>query len=101
MKHTAIFFSAITVLLLALTGCDKKDSIPVYTAGSAPVLTGSATAVAAKPGDSLTNVISFSWTDPKYPIDSGAAPVKYTLQIDSTGRNFSKAISFVLMGQLS
>jgi hypothetical protein len=88
-------------LTLALTGCDKKDSVPYYHSGTAPVLTGSATTIAPTPADSSTDVISFSWTNPNYSLDSGASPVKYTLQIDSTGRGFTQGASIVVSGQLA
>lgn len=101
MKYLSTIVIGISGVILALTSCDKKDSIPFYAAGSVPVLKSSVTSVAATPADSLTNVISFSWTDPKYPKDSSASPVKYTLQIDSTGRGFTKGVSIVLAGQLS
>jgi starch-binding outer membrane protein SusE/F len=101
MKYLSTIVIGISGVILALTGCDKKDSIPYYASGSAPVLKSSVTSIAATPADSLTNVISFSWTDPKYPKDSVASPVKYTLQIDSTGRGFTKGVSIVVSGVLS
>ena len=101
MKYLSGIIIMVAGALLVMTGCDKKDSIPYYTAGTAPVLTSSTATVAATAADSLTDVISFSWTNPKYTADSNSSTVKYTLQIDSSGRNFSKAVSFVLSGVLA
>jgi starch-binding outer membrane protein SusE/F len=101
MKYLATFAIGIAGLALILTGCDKKDSVPYYSSGIAPVLKSSVTSIAATPADSLNNVVSFSWTDPKFATDSGASPVKYVLQIDSAGRGFTKGVSIVLSGQLS
>lgn len=89
------------IAALFLTACDKRDSLPYYGTGTAPVLQGSATTVAPTPADSLKQVLSFSWTNPKYPADSNASPVKYTLEIDSSGRGFAKAVSFVLSGAVT
>jgi hypothetical protein len=101
MKYLSTIVIGISGLILALTGCDKKDSVPFYSSGTAPVLTSSTKTVAATAADSLSNVVSFSWTNPKYAKDSGASPVKYVLQIDSSGRGFSKAVNIVLSGALS
>jgi len=101
MKYLSNFIIAATGLCLVLTACDKRDSVPYYQSGSAPVLTSSVSAVAAKPSDSLSKVISFSWTNPKYTPDSIASPVKYVLQLDSSGRNFSRAVSIILTGSLA
>jgi hypothetical protein len=43
-------------------------------------------------------VVTFSWTNPGYGTDSST--VKYIIQIDSSGRNFSKAVSVVMNGKL-
>lgn len=76
----------ITVLLLA---CDKTDSLPLYGKGKATTLTASTTTVAAAPADSNSTVLTLNWTNPGYATDS--SHVKYIVEIDSTGRNFSKS----------
>jgi starch-binding outer membrane protein SusE/F len=81
--------------LLILAACTKMTN-PNYSNGTAPVLTASVKTVAPSVGDSSKNVITFSWTNPKYATDS--ANEKYTIEIDSSGRNFSRAISFVVAG---
>jgi hypothetical protein len=98
MKKILNFIIVAIVTSLFLAACDKRDSVPYYQSGTAPVLTSSTTAVAPTPADSLKPVLSFSWTNPKYPADSSASPVKYILQIDSSGRQFGKAVSFILSG---
>ena len=49
--------------------------------------------------DSNLTAVTFSWTDPSYATDS--SNVKYVLEIDSTGRNFSKAVSMTVTGKKS
>lgn len=98
MKKISNFIIVAIVLSLLLAACDKRDSVPYYGAGTAPVLTSSTTTVAPTSADSLKPVLSFSWTNPKYPVDSIASSVKYILEIDSSGRQFGKAVTFVLSG---
>jgi hypothetical protein len=55
--------------------------------------------IAPVPADSLNPVITLSWTHPDYATDS--ANVKYVVEIDSAGRNFTKAFVRVVSGSLS
>ena len=70
--------------------CQKVDVLPVYKNGVAPVMTASTTTFAALAADSLKPAITFSWTSPAYATDS--SKVKYMIEIDLAGRNFSKAV---------
>ncbi len=99
MKYTFKYFFAAVLLSVALWSCDKKEINAYYPNGILPSLSSSANAVAAAPSDSLSNIITFSWTDPKYATNPSTE--KYVIQMDSSGRNFSKAVSFTVMGQLS
>src|SRR5688500_14485790 len=99
MKRLIKYFYSALCLVLLFASCDKVDDLPFYGAGSAPILTSSVTTVAPAPADSLSDVITFSWTSPKYATDS--SNVKYILEIDSTGRNFSRAVSRTILGALS
>lgn len=94
-KHLA--FAAL--IAGVVTGCEKKEVLPFYKTGTAPVLSSSVTSVAAAPADSSKEVITFSWTNPTYATDSAAN--KYIVQIDSSGRNFVKAVSRTVTGKLS
>ncbi|MCY7421669.1 MAG: SusE domain-containing protein [Chitinophagaceae bacterium] len=97
MKLNKLWLMAVAVL--GFTACEKVADLPLYNNGVAPVLSASTTAVAPPASDSLKPVITFSWTDPAYATDT--ARVKYTIEIDSAGRNFSKAVSKVLIGTKS
>lgn len=81
---------------LGFAACQKADKLPFYANGTAPVLSSSVAAVAPAPGDSNKYVVSFTWSDPKYA--TNAATNKYIVQLDSAGRNFSKAISREVIG---
>ena len=80
-----IYASLITVLLFA--ACNKVEDLPFYNTGTAANLTASSATVAPAVADSSKTVVSFNWTNPKYATDSST--VKYVIQIDSTGKNFS------------
>jgi len=91
-----LFLSVVTTLLF--TACRKVADLPHYDNGTAVTLTASKTAVVATAADSSTNVISFAWTSPKYSTDTSS--YKFILEIDSTGRNFSKEITKIVTGSL-
>ncbi len=84
LKLTAFF--AIAALVIA--GCDKVDDLPFYNNGNAPALSTSSSSVAPTVADSSKAVVTFNWTPANYATDSST--VKYTLQIDSAGKNFVK-----------
>lgn len=91
------FFSC-ALLAGVLAGCSKMTN-PYFQNGSTPTLTASTTSIAVAPADSLSNVLTLTWTDPKYATAAGTE--KYTIQIDSSGRNFTQAVSFVVSGALT
>jgi len=95
--HKLLFLSVITSV--ALMACEKIDKLPFYENGNAVTLTASTTSVAPTPADSLNNVVTFSWTNPKYATDSST--YKFILEIDSSGRNFSNEVTKIVTGQLS
>ena len=96
--------SIFKIILLAtgITGffaaCDKADSLPFYGNGTAPVLTASSTAIAPLPADSNNIALTLSWTYPNHATDS--SNIKYTIEIDSTGKNFSKPDTKIVIGEL-
>lgn len=99
MKHL-IKLSFLTVLLAVFfTACDKVGSLPSYQPGASVTLSSSAATVAAAPADSMKVALTLSWTNPKYSVDS--ATVKYLVEIDSSGRNFSKAVNRIVSGTLN
>lgn len=93
------------LLLLAIgivfinSSCKKVDPLPFNSNGIAAVLTSSASVIAPPTADSNKTAVTFSWTNAKYANDS--ATTKYVIQIDSSGRNFSRAVSKAITGKLS
>lgn len=99
MKSTIKFLVLVTGLITILAACNKVADLPYYDNGIAPVLTASAATVAPAAADSNKVALTLDWTYPKYATDTNN--IKYTIDIDSTGKNFSKATSKVVMGSMS
>jgi hypothetical protein len=99
MKYLIKTLLFTTLIAFVLLGCEKVAPLMVYKSGTSATLSTSSTNIAPVVADSLKNVVTFSWTNPKYATDSNT--VKYILQIDSSGRNFSKAVSITLSKNLS
>ena len=99
MKNILKLLLLATGILFMYSSCKKIDNLPSYANGLAPVLTSSATNITPAPSDSNKNVVTFSWSNPKYATDSSTQ--KFILEIDSTGRNFSKEITSTVSGKLN
>lgn len=99
MRSILNFLLFATGLTVFLGSCTKVKDLPYYTNGTAVTLTASKNAVAPAPADSLTNVVTFSWSNPKYASDSNT--YKFIVEIDSTGRNFSQKITKEVIGKLN
>jgi len=99
MKYLNKFLFLSAAVSLLFTACRKVDDLPFYGKGTAVTLTANKTSVSPTPADSLTEVVSFSWTNPNYSTDS--ATYKFILEIDSAGRNFSRETTKEVIGKLN
>ena len=85
-----LFFLSLLVTLFA--SCKKDENKDFYEGGTAPVLTASATGPLVLLIANRNNpAITFNWTNPDYKFTTGLSSqdVFYTLQIDTTGSNFT------------
>jgi hypothetical protein len=90
----------LTILSLALvTACEKVPDLPFHNMGVEPVLSASSATVAPIPADSNKSVLTLDWTSPQYATDS--ATVRFIIQVDSSGRSFSKAVEKEVIGVLT
>src|SRR5215470_13881141 len=89
----------ITGLMVFVTACDKPTALPSYKLGNPVYLTSSATSVSPTPPDSTKTVLTLNWTFPNYATDS--ANMKYIVEIDTTGRNFSKEVTRTMAKSLT
>ena len=99
MRSIINFLLVAACLTFGLTACDKTDDVPVFGTGTTPTLSVSATAIAPQAADSNNTALSFSWNSAAYATDS--ANMKYTIEMDSTGKNFARPDSRMVMGSLS
>lgn len=90
MKSYTIRFSLL-LAVLSLFACEKVENKISYENGTPPVLTGSTSAVRLEAGEEANVAIRFNWTNPGYSFTTGSSShdVKYTLEIDTLGGNFS------------
>lgn len=102
MKLISKLFLTAIVATGLFSACSKIDNLkkveplPVYLLGVSPVLSTSATTVVPTLADTNRNVVTFSWTNPKYAQDSSL--YKYILEIDTTGKNFANEKTKIVTG---
>ena len=99
MKNKFKLLALFAGMILFFAACNKVADLAHYQNGTAPVLTASTTSIAPAVADSNNVVLSLSWTYPNHATDSGN--IKYLIEIDSAGRNFTKAVSKIVMGKLT
>ncbi len=98
MKHLNKFW-LLALALLILIACEKKEALPFFKNGDAPALTSTTATLAPPVSDSDKVVLTLNWTDPEFA--TATQKTKYIVQIDSSGRNFSKAVTMELVDSLS
>lgn len=79
-------------LLFMMASCKKEENKIYYESGTAPVLTASSTTpLVLVIGNAANTAVRFDWTNPNYRLTTGISShdVTYTLQIDTTGANFT------------
>lgn len=83
-----------------MISCQKPDALVYHGSGTAPDL-GVLPSVNIAPtaADSNKTVLILNWSDPKYATDSNH--VKFVIEIDSAGRNFSRAYTKTVSKTLS
>jgi hypothetical protein len=105
MKNISKLILAAASLIGFFAACSKvdnltkEDALPLYAPGISPVLSSSLSTVTPTLADTSKQVVTFSWTNPKYANDSTST--KYILEIDSTGRNFAKENTITTTGALN
>lgn len=98
MKSIKSFLLLLAGASILAVACNKVKDLPHYQTGIATVLSSSATSIAPQPADSNNVALTLNWTYPNYATDSGN--IKYTIEIDSTGKGFAKAATKVVTKSL-
>src|SRR6058998_1421815 len=91
MRSIINFLLLLAGATFVFVGCEKVDQLPNYKLGHPVTLTPSATSLTPAVADSSKTVLTLSWSFPQYATDSGN--MKYIVEVDSTGRNFSREIT--------
>lgn len=78
--------------------CTKMKN-EYFANGSAPTMKVSSTTITPTASDSLTGVLTVSWTNPHYATDS--ATQQFIIELDSTGKNFVGEQTVTVNGPLS
>ena len=99
MKSILKFILAAAGITGLITACNKVDDLPLYKNGTTTVLNASAYVIAPLAADSNTTALSLTWTFPGYASDPATA--KYTVEIDSSSKNFAKASVKIVTGSLT
>jgi len=99
MKQHLKTIIGLFAVVLFMTACNKVSDLPKYESGNTPVLSASNNVIAPASADSNNVVLTLNWTDPGFA--TSPANCKYQIQVDSSGRNFSKAVTRELFGKLT
>lgn len=92
MKNIIKLFSATFLLAAILVACQKDEHKNYFEGGTAPVLTATPTTALTLNGANAADLaMTFAWTNPDYRFTTGVSSqdVTYTLQVDTTGANFT------------
>src|SRR5687767_10448625 len=92
MKIIFNFLFCVIAIVVVLASCKKDEHKIMLVSSTAPVLTASSTAPMVLNGANGSNIaLRFNWTNPDYKFTTGTSSqdVSYTLQIDTTGANFT------------
>jgi hypothetical protein len=99
MKNIVKKLTAVVGVALIFAACHKEGDLPFYKTGIAPVLGGNSTAVNSAVADSSKTAFTLNWSWPNYATDS--IHQKFTIQIDSAGKNFVNPFTIVVKGVIS
>lgn len=92
MRHIKLKIYSLLLAGLLIVSCEKEEDRVVFLGGTPPVLTVSSTSdlVLTKDKENFSS-LQFHWTNPEYRFTNGVNTqnVFYTLEIDTTGSNFT------------
>jgi hypothetical protein len=92
MKKTIIKIFSLVMLAATVASCKKDEIKSYFEGGTAPVLKASSTTpMVLLIANANNTALKFDWTNPNYQFASGPSSqdVTYTLQMDTTGANFT------------
>lgn len=96
MRYLLKLVLGVCMAATMFTACEKVGDLPYANNGSPVVVSASTTTIAAVPADSNKIALTLNWTSPNY--GTAEANYKYVIEIDSSGRNFSKEYTRIVTG---
>jgi len=93
-----LFFSILGATFL-FVACEKPKALPNYKLGTPVTLTATPSTLTPAAADSNKAILTLNWTFPNYATDS--ANMKYIVEIDTTGKNFTGAVTRTLTKNLT
>lgn len=99
MKSIIKLFQII-VTLVFLAACNKEKDLPLYQNATASLLSASSSTIAPARTDSDKAVLTLNWTYPNHAV-ADPNTVKYIIEIDSTGKNFTSPLTKTVTGSLN
>jgi hypothetical protein len=99
MRSIINFLTFLTCAAVLFVACDKAKDLPYYKLGNPVNLSPSATTLTPQVSDSNKTILTLSWSSANYATDS--SNMKYVVEIDSTGRSFSREVTRTVMKSLS
>lgn len=96
MKNFIKYISLALAAAVVFVSC-KKDAepLPYYETGQDVTAQASATTVKPTAADASNNVLTISWTDPKFATDT--SNYKYVVEFAPTGSNFATPVAYTVM----
>ncbi len=96
MKYISKILLLSSLMITVLWSCKKDENQVFYTGGTEPVLKSSlasASSLTLTEADKDLTAFKLSWTNPNYSFTTGVSSqdVSYTIEIDTTGANFSSS----------
>jgi hypothetical protein len=98
-KNIPALLLVASMIGMAFSACVKKVADTYFANGTTPTLSASTTTLAPVVADSLSNVLTLSWTNPDYATNS--ATELYTIQIDTADPSYAHADTIQVTGALS
>lgn len=87
-------------VFFSFMACDKVNDLKLNQNAIAPLLSASSATVAPAAADSNKTALTLNWTYPNHAV-SDPNSIKYTIEMDTTGKNFTKSFTKIVTGSLS
>lgn len=100
MKKLYKYLSAVMLAIIAFSCDETLEPTPEFAVSTESfTASASSTTIAASASDSLNQVLTLTWSDPKYA--TGLDDTKFTIKVAKSGTSFSKFFTKEIEGELT